>query len=103
LRVADVHAEAGKVAGSPGRRSHRDGTAAARALNDPLIVNEEEKLILHDRAAQRAPEDVLAQFRFGDLRHSAAQGFGAVVSPQFRVERVVAEKFKDVAMKIVRT
>src|SRR5262249_23118497 len=57
LRVADVHAKAGKVAGSPGRRRHGDGTAAARALNDPLIVNEEEELVLHYGAAQRPPED----------------------------------------------
>src|SRR5262249_25447762 len=41
LRIADIHAEARKVAGPPRGRRHGDRTAATVALNDALIVDEE--------------------------------------------------------------
>ena len=48
---------------------------------------------------RRAAENVLPQFRFGDLR--TGQRLCAVVCPGLRVERIVAEELKEVAVKFV--
>ena len=58
-----------------------------------LVVGEEEQLVLHDRAAQRAAEDVLLALRLGRAR--------AVVLPAVRVDVAVAVELEHVAAELV--
>src|SRR5207249_12314642 len=58
-RVANHGAEAREVAVAPRRRRHRRGLGPGCVVPGALIIGEEEDLVLHERSAERGPEDVL--------------------------------------------
>ena len=80
-----------------GERRHRR-RSGRRVETRTLIIDEEEELVLFDGTAQRRAEFVPSHVR----RSAVDRRIGAEVArPLIGVEKIVAQKFERVAMKLV--
>src|SRR6185503_12750375 len=91
--VADGEADGREVTVAPGHGGHGSGLRARLVQDRPLVVDEEEQLVLLDGTAQRGAEDVLLAL--------GPRGPGAVALPGIRVEAAVAVELEDVPLEVV--
>src|SRR4029078_8445588 len=82
-----------EVTVAPGHGGHGSGLRSGLVQDRPLVVDEEEQLVLLDGTAQGGAEDVLLALGAG--------GAGAVALPGIRVEAAVAVELEDVALEVV--
>ena len=92
--ILDRRGHARKVSAAPCFRRHRDRLGPGRVEPRPLVVAEDEQLVLHDRAAESGAVDMLRPLRFRGVR--------PVVRPRVRVHAAVAIELEDVAADEVR-
>ena len=90
-RVVNDSIDLAEVAGAHRQRRHRRQERLPLLFAMPLVVAEEERLVLDQRAAERATELVLREVRFGAA--------GAVVEKVVRIERVVAVELEAAAVE----
>ena len=94
-RIANGRSRAREIAAAPRGRCNRDRFGTWRVEPSALIITEDEPLVLLQRAAERAAEDVLRPLRF--------RRTGPVVVPRVCVEVAVAVELEDVAAHDVRS
>ena len=93
-RVVDDAGQLGEVPLAHAHRGHGREVGLGRGQPQALVVREDERLVLDDRAADRAAELV--------LREVALRPSRAVVEPVVGVEGIVAQELEDAAVELVR-
>ena len=86
----------GRHGARPGRRArHRLDDVHAGVQPVAFVAAEEERLVLHDRAADRSAELILLQRRLGQVGDDAAVDVALRVEVVRRVELVAAQVLED--------
>ena len=94
-RIEDGHVDAREVTPPPGLGGHAPDQLARAVPAEPLIIGEEEHLVLHDGPAEGGAENVLREIGL------PGRGHHAVVLPRVRGQAVVAPVFEQVPVELV--